>query len=187
MQGSLVDALSTDDIRHRIHSSFLRPQTAIYIVTPFLQDVDFGNNWSLQRLISRQLEESARLELLTRPPVVDRGSGRNEFRRKYRLLEGLERQGVHVRLNPHLHAKAFCFNHNDHVFATFVGSANMTGPGLHTHLEMALLASNLEVYRGVMAVIRQFQQHPQSVSLAEWRAQARLEIADAFRGVSDDN
>lgn len=176
--------LSTDEIRRQVHSNLMRPQTRISIVTPFLQDVDFGSTWSLQKLVAAQTRGSAVVELITTAPS---SASRSEFKRKYLLLERLRQVGVEITFNRHLHAKAFCFNREGALFVTMVGSANLTGPGMRDHLELAVFSAREGIYHSVMAHVRLFMRHRDSLPFAAWKSHEKAQIDGALRGTPDDN
>jgi len=151
------------------------------IVTPFLQDVNIGAAGTLRTMIQRHTRTNAVVELLTTPPALKAGG---EFRRKYALLDGLAQSGARVFLNGRLHAKAFCFNSEDTVMVTILGSANLTSMGLNEHLEMALFSARPPVYHSVMANVRLFLRHDDTADFTLWKARNASTIATLLRGMA---
>lgn len=181
---SPIIVMATDEIRRQICANLLRPQTSIVIVTPFLNDVDFGNSWSLRALLAMQTRESTTVELFTTAPPLD---NKRVFRKKFALLETYASLGVQISVNEDLHAKAFCFNRDGVVFVTVLGSSNMTMGGMREHLELAFFSGREGVYHSVMAHVRVFLRQRKSMSYVEWKAKQRIQIAEALRVAVDDN
>lgn len=165
METSIV-ILANENIRKRLLENLVRPQTRIMIVTPFLQDVDMGNNRTLRTFLEQQIKADTEIELFTMPPPLKRGA---EFRRKYNLLETYSRIGTRVFLNNNLHAKVFCFNNDDSMLITMLGSANLTSKGLYESLEVAMFSARQAVYHSVMANLRMFLRDKDTTDFLAWQ------------------
>jgi len=179
MSTSQVLILATRDIRKQIQINLVRPQTHIMIVTPFVQDVDFGNSRTLHTFLALQRKSDATIELFTTAPDWDKPK---EFRRKYALLETYSILGVKILLNEKLHAKAFCFNNDGTFLITLLGSANLTEGGLVNRLELALFSARDGVYHSVMAHVRQFERDKSTEAYLLWKARHHREIQNILTG-----
>lgn len=172
---------STHQVRLQLLRNLAKPQTRIVIVSPFLQDVEMSVSRTLLTFIEQQIRSRAEVELFTTPP-----SGKPpEFRRKFRLLKTFELAGAKIALNHKLHAKAFCFNHDDTLFATILGSTNITKSGLYENLELAFVSGRHGVYHSVLALVRIFMRDQETADFAVWQVKNSFAIKNAL-GASND-
>ncbi len=169
---------ATKDIRLQLFRNLARPQTRVVMVSPFLQDVEMAVSKTLRIFVEQQVRSRAEVEVLTTPP----GGKPPEFRRKYELLKSLELLGTKIFVNHKLHAKAFCFNNEDSLFATILGSANLTKSGLYDNLELALVSGRHGVYHSVMAWVRIFMRDQETTNFVVWQLKNSLAIKTALGG-----
>ena len=156
------------------------------IVSYSMQDYDFWGNGVLSDLLVRQLAHGARITVMTTPPQGK--SGRNqEFRRKLRLLEDLDKKGAEVYVHPDLHAKAYLFEDDRDDAMLIVGSPNLTEQGFGTRasgrrtlLELALLTGERLVYSSTERFIaRHLLGNSGTLSFATWVAKNLGAISEA--------
>ena len=123
---------------------------------------------------------------MTTPPPGN--SGRKQaFRRKLRLLEDLDKQGVDVYVHPDLHAKAYLFEDDRSKAMLIVGSPNLTKQGFGTIgssggglLELALLTGERLVYSSTENFIaRHLIGNSGTLSFGTWVANNLRAISEA--------
>ncbi|MDE0039845.1 MAG: hypothetical protein OXU77_20150 [Gammaproteobacteria bacterium] len=108
------------------------PHKDIWLVSPFVNRSLFARTAKLGRLILDQVEDGARVVLVTRPPTDQ----------NIQWMEALQEQSVHVVVYPRLHAKLYCFVFDDdrrrerglrsgdrYSSLILLGSANLTAAG----------------------------------------------------------
>lgn len=94
------------------------------------------------------------------------GSAR-EIRRKWDLLDRMDRNGIPVRVNAALHAKVYLFI-DDRRPMSMIGSANLTGGGMEKHVELALVSHNHDLNRRVEAAVGRFLEMPTTKTFRRW-------------------
>jgi len=102
---------------------------SILICSPFVEDFDVTQDEKLTDFLKRKTR-TKEIILLTKPPDP------NETR-KSALLTKLRKGGVTIYTNSGIHAKAVIAKRG-YVLQSIIGSANLTGAGLHSNLELAL-------------------------------------------------
>lgn len=101
----------------------------LYICTPFIQDIKIMGQGPVSYYI-RKTAKFAETVLITS--------------KKYRILKSLKDEGVHVKINPKLHAKLFLIRRGRGGLA-IVGSANLTYGGICRNEEIAILVDESKI------------------------------------------
>jgi phosphatidylserine/phosphatidylglycerophosphate/cardiolipin synthase-like enzyme len=155
--------LTGRDISLALYGRLRRSTAKCYVVSPFLQDYEFRPVETLSRFLGRYVDGGVDVTLLTRPPM----GSRQEIRRKWKLLEAMERVRIPVQVNPALHAKVYLFIDAARPM-TLVGSANMTSGGMDKYVELALLSHNSDLASRVEAKVVRFLQMPTTQAWRRW-------------------
>lgn len=123
----------TREIRREILSRRNLPHKDIWLVSPFVSRSLLAPTALLGKLLLDQIEDGARVVLVTRPPADQ----------NIDWMEALQELSVNVVVYPRLHSKLYCFVFDDdrryerglrsgdsYSSLILLGSANLTGSGL---------------------------------------------------------